>query len=121
MESSYSQYSPHLIQVILKEYKKGVRGQGFQALANKYNIKGGAKLIKCWHEKWDGSENSLKKRSGGDRRSILTPQEKKRHIGDFVTKKSKIEAVNYREVSANVEKKTGRTPSPRTVRRWKKS
>ena len=119
METSYSQHSPHLMQTILQEYKKGIRGHGFQALASKYNIKGGAQLVSYWYSKWDGTENSLKKQSGGDKRSLLIPKEKKRHIDDFVAKRSKVEAVNYSEVKDNVEKKTRKAPSLRTVQRWK--
>ena len=88
MEASYSQYSPHQIHSILQEYKKGIRGHGFQALASKYHIKGGAPLVKYWHSKWDGTEISLKKESGGDQRSILTQKQKKRYISDFVTQRS---------------------------------
>jgi hypothetical protein len=121
MEASYSQYSSHKIQQILNEYKKGVRGHGFQALASKYQIKGGPKLVKYWYSKWDGTENSLKKKSGGDRRSILTEKQKKRYISDFVTQTSKKEAVIYSEVKNHVQKKTGKDPSLPTVQRYGKA
>jgi len=68
MADSYTQYDPHLKQTILQQYKKGVRGHGFQALANKYDIKGGAMAVPYWYNQWDGTESSLTKHSGGDRR-----------------------------------------------------
>ena len=52
----------------------------------------------------------------GDRRSILTPEEKKKYVYDFIVKKSKSEAAIYQEVQKNVEKKTGKAPKPRTIR-----
>ena len=121
MEKSYEKYPPHLIQTILQQYDPGVRGHGFLALAKKYNIKGGPKSISDWYSKWDGSESSLKKRSGGDRRSILTQKEKKKHVADFIEKSSKKEAVIYSEVKKNVEKKTKKSPALRTVQDYGKS
>lgn len=105
MEKKYSQYPPHLIHTILQQYQPRVRGKGFKALASKYNIKGGHMLVKYWYSKWDGTELSLSKQAGGDKRSILTQKEKKSHIYDFIEKKSKKEAANYTEVQENVEKK----------------
>jgi hypothetical protein len=113
--NSYNQYPPRFIHTILKQYKKGVRGSGFKALASRY-IKGGHKLISAWYAKWDGTIYSLTKQSGGDRRSILTPEEKKKYVYDFIVKKSKSEAATYQEVQKNVEKKTGKAPKPRTIR-----
>ena len=121
MEISYSQYPPHLIHTILQQYQKGVRGKGFRALAKKYEVKGGHQLISFWYSKWDGTESSLKKHSGGDTRSTLTEKEKKVHIHDFIEKKSKTEAVTYPEVKVNVEKKTKKAPSLTAVKRIGKS
>jgi transposase len=117
METSYTTYSPHEMQNILQEYKPGVRGCGFKALSKKYNVIGGHTVILKWKKKWDGTEASLKKQSGGDARSILTPREKKVHIHDFATKKSKVEAVEYPEVKENVEKKTKKAISLRSVQK----
>jgi hypothetical protein len=121
MEHSYQEYPPHLVHHILQQYKPRVRGCGFDALATRYKIKGGGRLVKYWYDKWDGTEFSLIKHSGGDRRSILTPEEKKKHIYDFTSKKAKLEAPTYLEVKSNVEKKTGKRPSLATVKRDGKS
>lgn len=121
MEHSYEEYSPHLIQTILRQYKKGIRGHGFKALAKKYEIKGGHRLVSLWYAKWDGSESSLTKQSGGDRRSILTQKEKKKHVKDFIEKSSKKEAVNYAEVKKNIELKTKKAPALSTVKDYGKS
>lgn len=66
--------------------------------------------MKYWYDKWDGTEFSLIKHSGGDRRSILTTEEKKKHIYDFTSKKAKVEAPTYLEVKAMLKRKQGRDP-----------
>jgi hypothetical protein len=63
--NSYNQYPPRFIHTILKQYKKGVRGSGFKALASRYNIKGGHKLISAWYAKGDGTIYSLTNRVEG--------------------------------------------------------
>ena len=113
MEASYSQYSPHQIQPILQEYKEG-EGMVF-------HIRGGPKLVEYWYSKWDGTENSLKKESGGDQRSILTQKQKKRYISDFVNQRSKEEAVNYSEVRNHVKKKIKKDASLRTIQGYGKA
>src|SRR5438067_1092500 len=119
MTSHYASYTPSQMHKMLQEYQPGVRGHGFKALAKKFNIQGGAGLIRSWFRKWDGTEKSLIK-SSGDHSSILTEKEKKRYINDFITKASDVEAVTYPEVLANVEKKTRKRPSIATVRRYGK-
>ncbi len=104
-------------QQILQEYQPGVRGKGFRALAKYHGIKGGHAAIRKWYKKWDGSKESLKKESGGDRRSILTEKEKKKEILGYIRKKARKDAVNYPEVKENVEFKTGKKIKLRTVQR----
>lgn len=120
MESAYSHYTPQFLHSILLEYKRGVRNFGFKALAKRFKIKGGHQLLMYWYKRWDGTESSLAKHSGGDRRSILTPEEKKKYVRDFIDKKSKTEAAQYAEVKENIEKKTGKVPELRTVRDYGK-
>lgn len=121
METKSVEYTPHFMHTVLQQYARGVRGYGFAALAKKNSIKGGGQLVSYWYKKWDGTESSLTKQSGGDVRSILTPKEKKKHIGEFVAKRSKVEAATYPEVKKNVERKTKKAPSLRTVQRLGKS
>lgn len=121
MSTKYTSYSPNFIHNVLLQYRKGVKGYGFAALAKKNNIKGGKQMVSYWYSKWDGTESSLTKQSGGDTRSILTDKEKKTHIRDYVVKKSKVEAATYREVKKNVETKTKKSLSLTTVKRGGKS
>jgi len=111
----YAEVSLDQKQAILEEYQPWVRGKGFYALAKRHNINGGPTTIRKWYKKWDGTKNSLEKESGGDRRSILTENEKKKEIVGYITKKSRKDAVNYPQVKKNVDLKTGKDIKLRTV------
>ena len=89
MSKLYEHYTPQEMQTILEEYQPGVRGKGIKALTKRYNVKGGHNLVKYWLSKWDGTPKSLENLSGGDCRSILTEQEKKKYVDRYVTKKAK--------------------------------
>lgn len=113
----YKIYSPEEKQKILQEYQPKVRGKGFKALATRFKIKGGHKAIRFWYKRWNGSVDSLRKLSGGDRRSIFTDKEKKVHIKKFIDKAAQSDPVTYPEVKNNVELKTGKVASLTTVKK----
>lgn len=113
----YTEVSLDTKQQILQEYQPGVRGKGFKSLAKAYKIKSGHQIIQKWYRKWDGSKESLKKESGGDRRSILSDKEKKTLIVGFINKRAKKNAANYPEVHVNIESKTKKKIKARSVRR----
>jgi transposase len=113
----YKEVSCDQKQEILQEYQPKVRGKGFKSLAKTFKVKGGACAIRRWYKKWDGTKESLEKDSGGDRRSILSEKEKKTLISGFINKKAKKDAADYREVHENVESKTGKKISVKSVQR----
>lgn len=113
----YKIYSPDEKQKILQEHQPNVRGKGFKALATRFKIEGGHKAIRLWYKGWNGSVKSLRKLSGGDRRSIFTNKEKKVHIKKFIDKASQSDPVSYPEVKDNVERKTGKVASLTTVKK----
>ena len=73
-----------------KQFQKSINleyeGKGLKRSQNA-NVKGGHNLVKYWLSKWDGTPKSLENLSGGDCRSILTEQEKKKYVDRYVTKK----------------------------------
>ena len=89
-------------------YQKGKRGKGFGALSKRFGV--AKSVIETWHEKWDlggRTPEAFEDNAGGDRRSILTPKEKERHILDYVSlKNAKREPVDYVSVHKNVVKQT---------------
>ena len=70
-------------------YQKGKRGKGFGALSKRFDV--AKSVIETWHEKWvrgGRTPDAFEDEAGGDRRSILTPKEKERHILDYVSLKN---------------------------------
>ena len=51
----------------------------------------------------------------------MTSKEKKTHVGDFIEKRAKKEAVTYQEVKKNVELKTKKRPALRTIKDYGKA
>jgi hypothetical protein len=100
-------------------YQKGKRDKGFGALSKRFGV--AKSVIETWYEKWDlggRTPEAFEDDAGGDRRSILTPKEKERHILDYVSlKNSKREPVDYVNVHKNVVKQTKKDISERTVQR----
>lgn len=100
---------------VVKEYQPGVRGHGFKALAKRFkegkSVPGPSeKLIRSWWRKWDAGGRTLAALElPRGRRSILSENEKQKHILKFVMHKNLIgEAVEYKEVHENVVSKTNK-------------
>ena len=75
-------------------------------------------MVKYWLSKWDGTLKSLESVSGGDHRSFLTDQEKKKYVDQYITKCSKKDAVQYLEVKKHIEKETGKSISLQHTKNW---
>jgi hypothetical protein len=67
---------------ILTKYRPNCRGNGFEALAKQYGVKGGAAAaaIKYWYDRWDGTPTSLERKPGAGRPPILSSKEIQQHI-----------------------------------------
>ena len=102
---------------VVREYRKGVRGHGFDALSKRFTVP--KMVIKKWWRMWTAAGRCLSafdEEVGGDRRSLLTEREKQRYILDFVShQNTKRKAVDYKDVHANVIKKTKKEVALRTV------
>jgi transposase-like protein len=108
-----SKYPATFKERVVKEYQPDVRGHGFAALAKRFKEgKTGPspQLIQLWWTKWNAGGRTLaalELPSSTGRRSILTENEKQKHILKFVMHKNLIgEAVDYKEVRENVMAKT---------------
>lgn len=110
-------YDAPFKQRVLEEYKPGVRGCGFEALAARFKVKN-AQSISDWHRVWDGSVESLERKKGSGRKRKLTDKESKAHIKDFVDNANREgKVVTYADVHTEVKEKTGKDVSLSTVRR----
>jgi transposase len=103
---------------VLKHYKANTRGSGFAALALRFDVKGGRRVVRGWWTRWDGTLASLERSRGSGRKPLLTENEKKKHILKFVENANKKgTVVDYPEVVKNIKKETGKDVSVRTARR----
>jgi transposase len=102
---------------VLQYYKPGVRGHGARATASRFLLPDHS-LVLQWAAQWDGTVESLERKVGSGRKRKLTHEESTTHIEEFVRKRNKAGiSTSYKEVKAEVESKTGKTVSLRTVQR----
>jgi hypothetical protein len=89
-----------------------------KSLSQQYNIKGGSKTMSRWLQQWDGSPESLERREGSGRHTILTPQEVKDTIQLPIRNKNRsFKPVHYTDLLPSVTQKTGKEISVETIRR----
>jgi transposase len=117
----HMQYSADTKHNILTQYKPGVRGCGFTALANRYNIKGGNQLIQLWYNQWNGTPQSLEKHTTSHKKRKLNERDVHKYITRHVVKMNEGgEAVDYTGVKKNVKLKKGKSIPLRTIQRYGK-
>src|SRR5689334_5595584 len=117
MTACYGKYNSWFKQHVLQHYQPGVRGSGARAVAQKFDLPN-HKVVLNWAAVWDGTSDSLERKEGSGRKRKLTPEESKAHIEQFVVKRNRRGiATTYKEVKEEVEAKTGKDISARTVRR----
>jgi transposase len=113
--------SSQLKHFILTKYRPNCRGSGFESLAKRYGIKGGASAIKYWYDRWDGTAASLEHKRGAGRPTILSSEEVKQYITTSIKKKNrKSEPVHYTDILRPLQEKTGKKVSLRTIQRYGK-
>jgi len=112
-------YPSHLKHTILKEYVVGDRAHSFAALAHKYNIKGGKKLIQTWYAQWDGTASSLERRKGSGRRALLTQKQINKLIVKPIRRANQSHvAIEYPELKEAIVQEIGHPISARSIRRY---
>ena len=117
MPGVYGQYNAWFKQKVLQQYKPGVLGCGAKAVAKRFDLPD-HKLVLRWHAVWDGTKESLERKAGAGRKRKLTHEESTTHIKEFVIKRNKDGIpTSYKEVEEEVEAKTGKEISLRTVQR----
>jgi transposase len=111
-------YTPTFKHDILMQYVAGSRSHGFRALARRYGIQGGGSTLSKWYSHWDSTPQSLERREGSGRRTILTPQQVQRYIVRPIRRKNQDHvAITYPELKENIEEKIGHSISVRSIRR----
>ena len=116
MNRKYERYSSAFKHKVLEEYRPGVVGCGFKALAKRFKITGGHKLIMYWYHSWDGTVQSLDRKATRSQQRKLSSEDAKRCILDLVaTANSKYQPITYQMVQSHVETALDQKVSLRTV------
>jgi hypothetical protein len=111
-------YTSNFKHKVLTFYQPKVKGSGFKALADRFDIVGGPRAVARWYKKWDGTVKSLNPEPRPGRSSSLSNLQKKRYIKEFVdAANQRGEVIKYRDVQDNVSKKTKVNLSIRHIQR----
>ena len=103
---------------ILLEYTPRDTTHSFNALARRHGVKGGKRTLIRWHQRWDGTAASLEQHQRSGRPRTLTPAEVSRHIRAPVLAANRAHrAIHYPDIWRQVETKTGKKITLRTVQR----
>jgi hypothetical protein len=107
--------------LILQQYRAGVRGSGFDALAARYGIKGGGAEVLRWHRRWDGTPQSLEEKARSGRPRTLSSQQVRRHVAAPIRNANRAaRPIRYTTLLPQVQAATGANVSLRTLQRYGK-
>jgi transposase len=84
-----------------------------------FKIQGGAQTIKNWHDRWDGTINSLERKPTTGRPTILNTRQVKQYITKPIIKKNKQhQSIHYRTLLETIKSKINKSISLRSVQRY---
>lgn len=106
---------------ILLEYAPHDASHGFTALARRHAVKGGADVVRRWHQRWDGTAASLERKAGSGKPRALSTAEVHQHVRDPILAANRAHsAVHYSTLLPSVQEETGVELSLRTLQRYGK-
>lgn len=106
---------------ILLEYAAGDSTRSFAQLALRHAVKGGARVVRRWHRRWNGTPASLQHKKGAGRPRILSKVQVSRHVRQPLLAANRAQrSVHYTQLLPTVRQKTGKQLSIQTLRRYGK-
>ena len=106
---------------ILLEYSPRSATRSFAALARRHAVKGGARTVQRWHQRWDRTARSLEHKSGAGRPRVLSSAQVSLHVRAPILAANRAHrAVHYTDLLESVKEKTGKEISVQTLRRYGK-
>jgi hypothetical protein len=112
------QLTPKQKHDILTIYSQNKHKHSFESLAHQYDIKGGKKTLIRWYQQWNGTAQSLERKKGSGRPTILTPQQVKDYIQIPIRNKNRsFKPIHYPQLLPSIQKKSSTQVSIQTVRR----
>jgi hypothetical protein len=119
--TTMSHLSPEARHHILLEYAPHDATRSFAALARRHAVRGGERTIRRWHEQWNGTPQSLQRKEGSGKARTLTTAEVSRHIRAPILAANRAHrAIHYTELLPEVQRKTGKRLSLRTLQQYGK-
>jgi len=113
-----SHISADIKHTILLQYSAHDTSRSFSALARRHGVKGGGRTVQRWHSRWNGTSQSLERHEGSGVTHILTPSEVSRHIrAPILAANRSHRSVSYTKLLPEVQRKTRKTVSLRTIQR----
>ena len=104
---------------ILLEYAPRDTSRSFAALAHRHAIKGGADVVRHWHDRWDGTPASLKRKVGTGKAPLLSRAEVSRHVRAPILAANRAHrAISYPDLLPQVRRKTGKPIALRTLQQY---
>lgn len=114
-------FSAQQKQTILKQYRAGVKGAGFDAIAARFAVDGGGRTLQRWHRRWDGTVQSLQSKHSPGRPRILSRRQVRQYVRvPILAANRKRKAVHYTQLLPSVRQKSGKNLTVRTLRRYGK-
>ena len=115
------QLTPNEKHNILTIYSSDKHKHTFESLAHQYNIKGGRQVIQNWYKQWNGTPQSLGRKKGSGRPTILTSQQVNDYIRTPIRNKNRSsKPIHYPQLHSSIQQKTGKQISLRTVQNYGK-
>ena len=103
---------------ILTLYSSNKNKHTFKSLALEYNIKGGRDVVARWYHQWDGTPQSLERKKGSGRPSVLTSQQVNEYIRMPIRNKNRSsKPIHYPQLHTSIQQKTGKQISLRTIQK----
>jgi len=114
-------YTPQQKHTILSHYCAGSRDANFRALARRFAVEGGGRTIERWHQRWDGTPQSLEHKQGAGRPRVLSKKEVQQYVRAPILRANRAhKAVHYPPLLTAVRTKTGKQIKLRTLQDYGK-
>ncbi len=114
-------FTPEQKHEILLDYQPYSHTHSFAALAARHAVAGGAEVVRRWHEQWNHTAASLQEKQHTGRPRILTSEEVQSAVATPIRRKNRAhQSVHYTQLQPEVEERTGKRISVRTIQRYGK-
>jgi hypothetical protein len=115
------QFTSEAKHAILLEYSPHTPDHSFAALAARHGIAGGRDVVRRWHDRWNGTPQSLQRMAVSGRPRALSTREVQQHVRMPILRANRAyRSVHYPSVAQSAHEKTGKSVSTQTIRRYGK-